>query len=214
MNVLESLKNYQETRNLHKQQFQIKVATLNIIEELFEAHGIHESKERLATNQVYRLLESLVAEVEGFESDWSLDSVWTETQSTETLVDAFCDIQVFAGGEVGKLGYHNEVALEETYKEIESRTGEIIDGKFIKDKSMEAQTLWVKADYAKAKILPEPKYFVEFDGVVMKVTVFVEEVAYGHEIKVTNEINEEEAIELALLWKDMQIDSRTNNLRD
>ncbi len=214
MSVLESLKNYQETRNLHKQQFQIKVATLNIIEELFEAHGIHECKERPATQQVYRLLEQLVEEIENHESDFSSDEAWNEVQTTETLVDAFCDIQVFAGGEVGKLGYHNEVALEETYREIESRTGEIIDGKFIKDKSMEAQTLWIKADYTKAKILPEPKYYVEFDGVVMKIAVFVKEESYGHEIKVNSDLTEEEAIELALLWKDMMIDSRTNNLRN
>ena len=61
------------------------------------------------------------------------------------MVDAFCDIQVFAGGEVGKLGYNNEVAMGEVAKEINSRTGSIIDGKFVKNKTEQATKLLLKS---------------------------------------------------------------------
>jgi len=50
-----------------------------------------------------------------------------------------------------KLGYEPECVLNEVAKEINSRVGSIIDGKFIKDKSPEARAKWYKADYEKCK---------------------------------------------------------------
>jgi len=70
----------------------------------------------------------------------------------EQIVDAFCDIIVFATGTIRKVGYNPDIAMNEVLKEINSRTGTLIDGKYVKDKSPEAQAKWYKADFTKAKI--------------------------------------------------------------
>ena len=58
-----------------------------------------------------------------------------ENQNKEEIVDAFADIIVFATGAIAKLGYDPEKVMDEVLKEIESRTGKMIDGKFVKDPS-------------------------------------------------------------------------------
>jgi len=70
--------------------------------------------------------------------------------SNDEVVDALCDIKVFASGSIRKLGYDADIAMDETLKEIESRVGKQIDGKFVKDKSDEAKAKWYKADYSLA----------------------------------------------------------------
>lgn len=73
------------------------------------------------------------------------------TQTKEQVVDAMCDNIVFSIGLIEKLGYNSQKAMEEVLKEINSRKGSIIDGKFIKDKSPKAQALWYKASFDNAK---------------------------------------------------------------
>lgn len=70
----------------------------------------------------------------------------------ERIVDGAADIKVFATGLIRKLNYDPDVAMEEVLQEIESRTGEIVDGKFVKDKTPEAQAKWYKADFSKAEL--------------------------------------------------------------
>ena len=70
----------------------------------------------------------------------------------DNVVDAYSDVIVFAVGALMKLGYDPEKALLETAKEINSRVGEMVDGKFEKDLSPEAKTNWYKADYSKASL--------------------------------------------------------------
>jgi predicted HAD superfamily Cof-like phosphohydrolase len=55
------------------------------------------------------------------------------TGTKEEIVDAFADIIVFSTGAIIKNGYDPEKVMDEVLKEIESRTGKIIDGKFVKD---------------------------------------------------------------------------------
>ena len=52
-----------------------------------------------------------------------------------------------------QLGYDSYKCMLETIKEISSRTGHFDEtiGKFVKDKSQEAQAKWYKADYDKCK---------------------------------------------------------------
>ncbi|MCD5383113.1 hypothetical protein LR002_03245, partial [Candidatus Gracilibacteria bacterium] len=69
----------------------------------------------------------------------------------EQVVDAAADIIVFATGLIAKMGYDPDVVMDEVLKEIESRKGEIIDGKFVKFKDEEAKKNWYKADFLKAK---------------------------------------------------------------
>lgn len=54
----------------------------------------------------------------------------------EQMVDALGDIIVFATGFMAKLGYDPNHVMDEVLKEIESRTGQIIDGKFVKDQNV------------------------------------------------------------------------------
>ena len=67
----------------------------------------------------------------------------------EEAIDALCDIIVVAVGSIHKLGYDPEVAMDETIKEITSRTGEVkSDGKWYKYTDDNARAKWYKARYA------------------------------------------------------------------
>jgi len=68
-------------------------------------------------------------------------------------IDALCDIIVFAVNAMKIKGYNPNIAMEETLKEINSRTGAFNDatGKWEKFKTPEAMALWYSADYNKAK---------------------------------------------------------------
>lgn len=68
-------------------------------------------------------------------------------------VDAHCDKIVFAVNAIEQLGYDAEQCMNETIKEISSRTGAINPGtkKWEKFKTEEAKAKWYKADYSKFK---------------------------------------------------------------
>jgi predicted HAD superfamily Cof-like phosphohydrolase len=68
--------------------------------------------------------------------------------SVNDKVDAFCDIIVFATGALYKLGIDADKAMDENLKEIEDRTGSIVEGKFIKDIKVKPY----KANYNKCKL--------------------------------------------------------------
>jgi len=74
------------------------------------------------------------------------------TPTPEQIVDACCDIKVFSTGTIRKAGYNPDIAMKEVQREIDSRVGSVIEGKFIKDKTPEAVANWYKADFEKAKI--------------------------------------------------------------
>jgi len=84
------------------------------------------------------------------ENNLNLDNKYK--YNNDRFIDALCDIRVFTVGAITKAGYDVDTAMIETIKEIESRKGSIKNGKFVKDKSPEAQAKWYKADYNKAKI--------------------------------------------------------------
>lgn len=69
-------------------------------------------------------------------------------------IDAICDIMVFCITELPKHNIDPELALAETFKEINSRTGAWSDkeGKWLKFKTPEAKALWYEADYSKCTI--------------------------------------------------------------
>jgi len=76
----------------------------------------------------------------------------TVEHTPEQVVDAAGDIIVFATGLIRKMGYDVDKTMEEVLREIESRRGTIIEGKFVKDKSQAAQALWYKANFSNAKL--------------------------------------------------------------
>jgi len=149
MNALEELERFQTDRKLHEKPFDKTVCTMNIVEELFELHGVNDSDTRILARYITDRIELITRDLkDGF----TIDGCTYEEPTVEDEVDALCDIQVFAGGDINKLGYSNEKCLLEVGKEINSRTGEIIDGKFQKYKTPEAMAKWYKADFSSCKM--------------------------------------------------------------
>jgi len=75
-----------------------------------------------------------------------------DAKTDDEKADALCDLIVIATGALYKLGYDPVCAMGETIHEIKSRRGSIgPDGKWLKDKSPEAQAKWYKADYNKCR---------------------------------------------------------------
>ena len=144
--ALKEIVRFQTDRELDKKEFNVINENTSIVEELLEAHGFDvEKKDRP------RLKENWL----GFVNIMEVDGVTTpikRTISPNDRVDAYCDAIVFAVGALLKLGYEPELALLEAGKEINSREGSMVDGKFEKDLSDEAQAKWYKANYAECKI--------------------------------------------------------------
>jgi hypothetical protein len=57
------------------------------------------------------------------------------------------DIIVFASGAIAKSGYNPSLVMEEVYKEINSRKGTLVEGKFVKDPNI----VPYKADFSICK---------------------------------------------------------------
>ena len=121
---------FQKDRLLDKQPFNFETEVLHILEELVEMLGYESLYARDKAKKIF-------------------DEHFTnkEPADKEKLVDAFADIIVFAVGSIMKLGYEPKCVLNEVSKEINSRVGSIIDGKFVKDKSPEARAKWHRTDF-------------------------------------------------------------------
>lgn len=102
-----------------------------VIEELMESTGHFNSES--ARDQALAYAGEIVGDHEG---------------TAEQVVDAFADIIVFATGAIAKSGYDPSKVMDEVYKEINSRTGTLVDGKFIKDPN----AVPYKADFDQCKM--------------------------------------------------------------
>lgn len=149
ISAIEELNRFQQDRLLDKQEYVLRTSSMNILEELLEAHGVHDNLKRELANKLYRQLFDVVCDsLDGYRPEGTVLS----TPSDDSTVDALSDIVVFALGDLLKLGYDPEKCLMEVSREINSRVGYIVDGKFQKDKSEEAQKNWVKADFTKCRL--------------------------------------------------------------
>ena len=142
MNALNEITRFQTDRELDMKEFDWNVEATNIVEELLEAIGVNDRGVALLAvgDMQLRIREKVQAGL-------------VIAPSVEDQVDAFADVIVFACGALTKLGYDPEKTLVEVGKEINSREGSMIDGKFTKDKSPEARKKWIKADFSKCKLL-------------------------------------------------------------
>ena len=131
---IREIERFQKDRLLDRQIFDFKVEVINILEELVEMTGIQSASARKIAEEIFKnyFKSKIIA-------------------NNYALVDCFNDIRVFSIGAIMKLGYDPKCTLLEVSKEINSRVGEIVDGKFIKDKSPEAQANWYKADFVGCK---------------------------------------------------------------
>lgn len=139
-NVIDEIVRFQVERNLHNQEYSSLNEHTNIFEELLESIGYDVPKQ----NRELLSDELMMFTMKLQESGIAID---VKTTSDEDKIDAYCDIIVFAIGAILKLGYLPSESLEETAKEINSRVGSMINGKFEKDLS----AVCYKADYSKCK---------------------------------------------------------------
>lgn len=115
------IRKWNEERGLLKtpEQYNHKNEVSFIVEELIEGTKDVES---IKARKLAKIFTWFILRVPG-------------VQSTRTMmVDAFADIIVFATGAIYKLGYNTDKVMKEVQKELDDRTGKMIDGKFIKDK--------------------------------------------------------------------------------
>ena len=132
---LEGIKIFQRVNKLVEQDFDFKVEVINILEELLETLEEYDSKTaREAATVIY--------------SNY-FDT--REKKDASELLDAFTDIRVMAIGATMKLGYCPECTLKEVSNHINSRRGEIVDGKFIKSKKEEDVKQWLPVNFERCK---------------------------------------------------------------
>ena len=120
MTLFEKIRRWNEERGLPILPFDHKKQVSFIIEELLESTGKFDSI-------------SAREKAEAIASDITTDV----DARPETVIDAFGDIIVFAVGVMVNLGYDPDKVMDEVFKEIDSRKGTIIDGKFVKDPNAE-----------------------------------------------------------------------------
>lgn len=117
MDIFEKIVKWNEERGLIERGFNHTNEVSFIIEELLESTGNYNSESARAKAMEYAEVITKEAQPE-----------------PEVTVDAMADIIVYATGSIAKMGYDPSLVMDEVIKEIYSRTGTLIEGKFIKDK--------------------------------------------------------------------------------
>ncbi len=131
MNVFKNIVEWNEERGLIEKGFDHKKEASFIVEELLESTGEYNSfnvRERASA-----IAEDIIADT---------------TPTDEEILDSWADIIVFAIGAIKKKGYDPEKVMHEVCEEISSRTGELVDGKFVRD----PKAVLYQADFSKCKI--------------------------------------------------------------
>ena len=142
------IERFQVDRGLDKKEYYAINEHINIVEELFESIGFDVPKEHRP---------KLELEWMDFTTSMVDKNIATRDMSNKEPVtdvakaDAYADVIVFAVGALLKLGFRPEAVLLEVGKEINSREGSMVNGKFEKDLSDEAKAKWYKADFTNCK---------------------------------------------------------------
>jgi predicted HAD superfamily Cof-like phosphohydrolase len=116
MTFFKKVVEWNRERGLLDNEFNHERENSFIIEELLESTGNYDS-----------------LSARGKAEDLAKQITHNSTQEPEKIIDALGDIIVFATGAIAKNGYDPEKVMDEVYKEINSRTGKLINGKFVKD---------------------------------------------------------------------------------
>lgn len=107
------------------------------------------------TNEVSFIIEELLESTGNYNSDSARDKALEYAEAITAnanpdplaIVDAMADIIVYATGAIAKTGYNPSQVMDEVYQEISSRTGSLVDGKFVKDPLAKKYS----ADFSKCK---------------------------------------------------------------
>lgn len=140
-NLFQMLGIFRKDRGLDEQSFDMKTYLRKDFEEMFELMGFdREFCKTTAEEKANRYIE-----------------LWLKAKSAGKInctpfvrLDALGDRVVFAIEAIEQHGYDAEIVLDEIQKEINSRDGEVVDGKFQKYETEEAKSKWYKADFHKA----------------------------------------------------------------
>lgn len=116
MDMFEKIIEWNRERGLLEKGFNHEKETSFIIEELLESTGNYNSIN--AREKAEQYAKEITSDVNSKDHE---------------VIDALADIIVFATGGIAKLGYNPSAVMNEVYKEINSRTGTLIDGKYVKD---------------------------------------------------------------------------------
>lgn len=144
--VLCEMIRFQTDRGLDKKEYNIDNEVQLVMEELLEAYGVKDKKDKEYSKAMVKSLKVLVESIRLYEPDFY------EEPTEHDEVDAFCDAMEFLSGAILKRGYNPIISLAEMAKQINSRTGKFINGKFEKDRSPEAKAKEYQADFTKAKL--------------------------------------------------------------
>lgn len=146
MNIFEELKNFREDRGLHLNSFHLETYLRKDLEEMLELIGYPENYcKAQAKNIALNLLED--------RDNYTDQTTLTNNYNSYNRVDALGDRIVYAIEAIEQQAYNAEIVMDEVSKEINSRDGEIVNGKFEKYRTPEAVAKWYKADFFKAKRL-------------------------------------------------------------
>lgn len=141
--AIEEIIRFQTDRQLDKMDYLWMNESASTLEELFEQKGYNVPKEsRPALKAILHKAERMLQ---------TNPDISHQEPTEHDIVDGVCDEIVFAIGKLLKLGYDPFKALEQAAKEINSRVGTLVEGKFEKDLSPEAKANWYKADFSEAK---------------------------------------------------------------
>lgn len=135
-------------RELEKVPFTKENYQANVVEELLELEGLDVSKENRP--KLRDAFLTFIKEMEEKEIAHRVKPV--EEVTEEDTIDVVGDIEVFSMDAALKMGYDNSKVLLEVSKVINSRVGKLVDGKFQKDLSVEAQANWHEADFSTCKL--------------------------------------------------------------
>lgn len=135
----ESFMRYRSERGMSNQKFDMEVFFRKTLEEDFELQGYPKE-----------FAKQFARELSSYWITWRTahSKVPDNIDDTEDCkIDALADGIMFRLEAIEQLGYDADKVIGETLKEIHSRRGEIIDGKFEKFMDEKSQSLWEQADY-------------------------------------------------------------------
>ena len=143
--AIEEIIRFQTDRGLHLKDYNSINEHTNIIEELLESVGMDVPKEN--RNNLAKEIEHFILWVNAL----GIVTIIDTPNGDNERVDAYADVIVFAIGAILKLGFDPIKVLLEVGKEINSREGTMVNGKFEKYLTDEAKAKWYTADYGVAK---------------------------------------------------------------
>ena len=147
------MKRFQTDRNLDKMEFDNLNETTMLLEEIFEGFGFDTPKNnRARLKEEFQKWMTTLYRKQVILSDASKLTEDGEVR-WEELVDSTCDMIEISIGKLLKLKAVPELSLLEMAKEINSRKGTIIEGKFVKFKEGElGYEPTYTADYSTCKL--------------------------------------------------------------